>query len=414
MFRFLHTADLHLDSPLRGLEARDGAPVDRIRRATRDAFRNIVDLSLREEVAFVVISGDVFDGDWKDFQTGVFFLRELSRLREAGIRVFLIRGNHDSACEVTHHLQLPPHVKLFSAHTVETEVLDDLGAAVHGYSFPKRQVTENVVPRFPSGVAAHFNIGMLHTSAEGSSEHETYAPCSVRELAAKGYQYWALGHVHGRAVLHERPWVVFPGNPQGRHARECGPKGATLVTVEGGEVESLEHVPTDTVRFFDASVVLEEADSLDDLHDKVSGTLSRAVEDAGERLAAVRLRIRGRTRAHGPVVERRAEVLGRIEALAADHGDNLWLEKVSIETAPSVPIETLREGQGLAGAVLRRIAALRSSPDEAAALVGEVLGPLSRSMAESADALGLSMWPEAILAQAEALLAARFEEGTGT
>lgn len=226
--KFLHAADIHLDSPLAGVHARADLPSAVMHRCTRRAFTAMIDLALAEDVAFVVIAGDLYDGDWKDFSTGLFFAEEMRRL---GRPCCLLRGNHDARSLISRNLTLPPNVREFSSRTCETITLADLGVALHGYSFPNRAVPENLSASYPAPTPGMLNIGVLHTSAEDPGEHETYAPCRVADLTLKGYDYWALGHIHDRRVLAERPWVVFPGNLQGRHSKEAGPKGCTLVTV---------------------------------------------------------------------------------------------------------------------------------------------------------------------------------------
>ena len=266
--KFVHAADLHIDSPLRGLGAYDGAPVERVREATRRALTNLVQLCLDERAAFLVLAGDVFDGEWRDFNTGLFFLRELNRLRDAGTRVFLVRGNHDAASEVTRSLTWPDHVHVFADDRAETLVLDELGVALHGLSYPRREVKDTLLPLYPAPVAGALNVGVLHTSAEGRPGHASYAPCRLDELLRKGYDYWALGHVHAHEVLHEAPWVVFPGNTQGRHIRETGPKGAVVVSVGGGAVTSVRHAPLDVVRWREVGLTLDGDDGVDELYDK--------------------------------------------------------------------------------------------------------------------------------------------------
>src|SRR5208283_1107022 len=123
----------------------------------------------------------------------------------------------------------------------ETVILGDLGIAIHGQSFATAAVTKDLASSYPAARHGLFNIGMLHTSLNGREGHENYAPCTLDTLKAKGYDYWALGHVHKREVPGENPWIVFPGNTQGRHIREAGPKGCTLVGVEDGAVISVEH-----------------------------------------------------------------------------------------------------------------------------------------------------------------------------
>ena len=104
-------------------------------------------------------------------------------------------------------------------------MLEDLGLAVHGQGFAKREVTEDLSSAYPQADPHLFNIGLLHTCLDGKPGHEPYAPCTVDGLRSKGYQYWALGHVHNREVVSQDPWIVFPGNIQGRHARETGSQG---------------------------------------------------------------------------------------------------------------------------------------------------------------------------------------------
>ena len=404
---------MHIDSPLEGLEAKEGAPAERIRSATRMAFSNIVSLCLREKVSFLVIAGDVFDGDWKDFSTGLFFLRELNRLRDSGCRVYMIRGNHDSASEVTKHLgKLPPHAHELSSRAPETLLLDDLGVAIHGYSFPQRAVTEDLVPRYPDPRRGLFNLGILHTSADGSPEHDSYAPCTVRDLSAKGYQYWALGHIHKRRILDEDPaWIVFPGNPQGRHAKETGARGVSLVTVENGEVSSVEHVPTDVVRFESISIELTEQDGLDELYEVAARDLRKALETAAGRLLAVRLRISGRCAAHRAAIERPQEIVANLRARAQEIDDDLWLEKVILDTTPVLSLERLRQGKGLVASVLQGLAAMRANPEAARAFVGETLSALRKTGAAEVEALRLTDSADDLLRQVELLLAASLEEG---
>ena len=250
MFRFLHTADIHLDSPLRGLERYEGAPVDELRGATREALKNLVNTAISEGVNFLLIAGDLYDGDWKDYQTGLFFAKEMSKLREAGIRVYIVFGNHDAASQITKKLgNIPSNVHHFSNRKPKTEIIEDLGVAIHGQSFSKRILTENIAIAYPEARTGYFNIGLIHTSFTGREGHEPYAPCTMDDLLSKNYDYWALGHVHKREVLHEDPWIIFPGNIQGRHIREPGPKGCTLVTVRDEGNVVMEHRDLDVLRW---------------------------------------------------------------------------------------------------------------------------------------------------------------------
>ena len=224
MFKFIHAADIHLDSPLRGLEQYEGAPVQEIRDAARRALANLVDLAIEQKVAFVLIAGDIYDGDWRDYNTGLYFVDQIRRLREANIRLYLISGNHDAANRMTRTLRMPENVTFFSADAPETALIPELDVAIHGQSFATAAVYEDLSEGYPAAKSGCINIGMLHTCASGREGHDRYAPCSIEGLKAKGYDYWALGHVHIREILSEKPLIAFSGNMQGRHVRETGAK----------------------------------------------------------------------------------------------------------------------------------------------------------------------------------------------
>jgi DNA repair exonuclease SbcCD nuclease subunit len=379
--KFVHAADLHIDSPLRGLDAYEGAPVERVREATRRALSNLVQLCLDERAAFLVLAGDVFDGEWKDFNTGLFFLRELNRLRDSGTRVYLVRGNHDAASEVTRTLSWPDHVHLFADDRAETCVLDEVGVALHGLSYPRREIKDSLVPLYPAPIAGALNIGVLHTSADGRPGHASYAPCAVDELARKGYDYWALGHVHAHEVLRERPWVVFPGNTQGRHIRESGPKGAVVVTVDDGAIASVRHAPLDVVRWTEVALTLDGDDGIDELYDQARARFGRARDEADGRLVAARLVVDGATRAHADVAAGRDRVIAELRARALELGDALWLEKIELRTRPAVSLDELRGSDGFVGELLRAVDAARHDPALAAELAAE-LQPLFDKLGE--------------------------------
>jgi DNA repair exonuclease SbcCD nuclease subunit len=341
--RFLHAADIHLDSPLRGLSAYEGAPVELLRSATRAAFTRLIDTALDEEVDFLVIAGDLYDGDWKDFNTGIFFAREMGRLAKAGIPAFVLYGNHDADSEITKQLTLPANVKTFSSRKAETHRLEDLKVALHGRSFREAATTENLAVEYPEPLPGWLNIGVLHTALEGDAAHASYAPCSVAQLAAKGYDYWALGHVHEHRVVSKDPLVVFPGNIQGRHARELGPRGAVLVTADESGLH-VERRIIDEVRWGHVRVDATPAKSLDEVVYATRREIEAAVaSDADGRLLAVRVSIVGRTAAHGALFGLESQLRAEILAQAAALGDEVaWVEKVRVETTPDTAPETLR------------------------------------------------------------------------
>ena len=358
MFRFLHAADIHLDSPLKGLEIYQDAPVDQIRGAVRRAFDNLVDLAIQEDTAFVLLAGDLFDGDWKDYNTGLYFINRMGLLREAGILVFIVSGNHDAASQISRALHLPDNVRLFSHKKAETIILDDLNVAIHGQSFPSRIVTEDLAQYYPQGEYGLFNIGLLHTALTGRPGHEPYAPCTLDALRSKGYQYWALGHVHQREEVSREPWAVFPGNIQGRHIRETGAKGCTMVTVDEGQVREIEHHDIDVLRWAVCRVDLNECETQEECLDRVRQSLEEELARAEGRPIAVRLVLEGITSLHGDLHEKSLHWMEEFKGIAASLIE-AWIEKTVFRTRRKAsPEEVSVEGSSIT-ALVRAVEELR-------------------------------------------------------
>ena len=343
--KFIHTADIHLDSPLCGLAAYQNAPVEALRTATRDAFTRLVDEALDAQVDFMVIAGDLYDGNWKDFNTGHFFVREMGRLNQASIPVYLLYGNHDAESEMTKRLTFPPNVHVFDARKPVTHRIDALRVALHGRSFKEAATLENLAVDYPDAVPGWLNIGVLHTALEGDAAHARYAPCSLAELVAKGYDYWALGHVHEHAVLRREPWVVFPGNLQGRHIRETGPRGAVLVTADETGIVAVERLIVDVMRWERVDVDATPAADLDAVVALVGRAFDALLAGAVDtKPVSVRVTLTGRSAAHGELFGREAQLREEVLAQAVVRGgDRLWVEKLRVETTPALGPERIRE-----------------------------------------------------------------------
>lgn len=351
-FRFIHAADIHLDSPLRGLQAYEGAPADEIREAVRKALGNMAELAIDQKVDFVLIAGDVYDGDWKDFSTGLHFASVVTKLQRAGIAVYTISGNHDAESNTTKSLPLPTNPDgspvLLSNRKAETIRLKELEVAIHGRSFKTAKETDNLALQYPTAVSGWFNIGMLHTALTGVEGHEPYAPCTTADLLSKEYQYWALGHVHNRQHHHqpgETP-IVFPGNIQGRHIRETGPKGCELVTVStSGEVDIQFHA-LDVFLWEVCRIDATSAETVDDVLDSVSVQLQRLLDDADDRPLAVRIQISGATDVHAKLAAGQYEWKQQVRVTAMSVSDRIWVEKIRIHTTPArdISAETIDSG----------------------------------------------------------------------
>lgn len=403
-FSFIHAADLHLGSPLSGLATRDADLARRLAAAGRQAFEDLVTQAIERAVAFVVVAGDVYDGDWADNTIGLFFARQVGRLDRAGIPTILIRGNHDAESVITRAITLPPSVHVFPANRAGTHRIEALRVALHGRSFQGRAVEENLSLTYPAALPGWFNLGILHTSCTGHAAHETYAPCSVADLVARGYDYWALGHIHEYEVLSQDPWIVFPGNLQGRSIREFGQKGAVVVEVADGRVTGLTRLALDRARFERVSVDLAEAADTRTAIEAVEAALRPLAGLAASRLVLVRVHLAGTTPAHDALAAERESVTAEIQAAAHRLHEDLWLERLKIETRrPPAAIES--SGAAIDPAAL--LADLDRDPEfrtRARAALAEIGGRMPAAVAAEAD---LAAEFDALCAEAEALILGR-------
>ena len=357
MFSFIHTADIHLDSPLRGLNQHADAPVDQIRGATRRALDKLVSLALEKNVDFLLIAGDLYDGDWPDYSTGLFFNKQMSRLNEANIPVYLISGNHDAASKITKSLKPPANVTVLSTKVPETVLIDGLPVAIHGQGFATQSVTENLVLEYPSASPKRFNIGMLHTSLTGNPEHDPYAPCSINDLTEKGYDYWALGHIHQHAVVHESPHIVYSGNPQGRHIKETDERGCYFIEVADDlTIKQLSFEVTDVVRWKALEIDISSLVDTDALLEQITQHMETALAEANGRLLALRITLVGDSPLHDQLHAELSQWQAECVSMAAQVEDELiWFERLRIKTNPTYDPQELAERDDLTKLVLEAL-----------------------------------------------------------
>jgi DNA repair exonuclease SbcCD nuclease subunit len=365
LIRILHTADIHLDAPLASLALRDEGLRETVAAATRGAFERIVERAIAERVAALLISGDLFDGHARSARTAAFLIGQFERLHAAGIRSFYIKGNHDAENPVTGALDLPEGVHLFDARGGKVQLDGDIW--IHGVSFADRHAPESLLPRFGAPVPGAVNIAMLHTSLAGAPGHDPYAPCSVEELRAMGFDYWALGHVHKRQVHADgAPWVVMPGTPQGRDIGETGPKSATLLSIGEGRIE-ISEVPTSVVEFTRATVDATEVESDDALRARLRAALRETAAGLRSETGVVRVRLGGTTRRRWQIL-RDADYWQAQAAEIARETGALWLDALRFDL-------DMADAPGATGTAVGELAALMER-------IAEEPGPAAAARAE--------------------------------
>lgn len=352
--KIVHAADIHLDSPLRGLSRLGDEAAKALRGATREALVNLVKLVQDEDARLLVIAGDLYDGDWNDYATGAFFVRQMDELNDLGVPVVIASGNHDAESQITRALRLPPNVTMLPVDRPGSEVLEDLGIVVHGQGYPTRDLTENLVAAYPGRIPSLVNVGVLHTAVTGAEGHALYAPCSPQDLQMLKYDYFALGHVHQRGAVAEGEHPAwFSGNLQGRHARETGPKGALVVDFEPGRPAQVDFRALDVARWEQVMVDVTDLSDTDAILDAIEASLCATVGAAEGRRTVARIRMVGTSR------------------LAARLQDTEWLD---------AEVDRIQDRVGAVVETVKVDVVAPSAPDPEAAL-------LRAAMAKTADRL---------------------------
>jgi DNA repair exonuclease SbcCD nuclease subunit len=338
-YRFVHAADIHLDSPLRSLAFRDPQLAELIGNATRRAFAAIVELCLTEQVDALLLAGDLYDGDQTSMKTARFLAQRIRLLDAAGIRVFIIRGNHDALSRITKELTFPDSVTVFGGRADAISVDRPKGAfpvAIHGLSFARPHILESLLPRYKGPLPDAVNIGLMHTSLGGSLEHDDYAPCSLAALDNSGFEYWALGHIHQRSEVRGRSMVVMAGMPQGRDVNEGGAKSVSLVTIADDRSIDVEERFTSVAQFETIPVDLS---GIEDWREMVAAT-AKAIEQRRTSVAAEHMVARLRFTGSTPLAWRLRHDHDLLRTEAADRAfviGKSWIEKVEIECRAADP-----------------------------------------------------------------------------
>ena len=373
--RFVHAADLHLDSPFRGM--RNEAPdyvADSLRQATFDAYGNIIDLCLQEGVDALLVAGDIYDGADRSLRAQLRFVDGLNRLDSAGIRSFICHGNHDPLDGWEARLALPPGCVRFGPEVTGEPVFPDepQRATVYGISYPRREMREDLTPLFADAAGQHgFRIGLLHANVGGNPDHDSYAPCSVPDLVETGLDYWALGHVHTRQVLRqERPAIVYPGNPQGRHPLETGERGVYLVEVDDNGSVRLDFRAVDVVRWDSIEIDIAGLETEQELLDALDTATARCADNSQGRSLLFRLALTGRGPLHRwlRLPDTLEELRLRLNEQHAGNRQWLWCERIQADTTSPVDRQQVAMRDDFVGDLARIGSEIRRHPDALAEL----------------------------------------------
>ncbi|MGH2465208.1 MAG: metallophosphoesterase family protein [Candidatus Limnocylindrales bacterium] len=357
--RFVHTGDLHLDSPFLGLGE---AVPERISSALRDAtlrsWERIVRLALDEQVDAVLVAGDVFEGANRTLRAQVAFRDGLERLARERIPSFVVTGNHDPLSGWEPAVAWPSLAWRFGAQEVTSRPILRDGvelARVHGISYAVRDVSRNLAATFRRDGDEPFAIGLLHANVGGIEGYGNYAPCSISDLLAGRLDYWALGHIHKHGLLRAKdPTIVYCGNPQGRDPGETEPRGCYLVDVDDAGHVKAEFRAMDVVRWQRLSVSIERIATEDELVLAVGDAIESAATQAGRSVVALTT-LTGRGPMHASL--RRTGVLRDLLDLVRQRfgaGEPFaWLETLRDQTRPSIDLAVRREAGDLLGEALR-------------------------------------------------------------
>ncbi|MDX9785540.1 MAG: DNA repair exonuclease [Desulfobacterales bacterium] len=365
-FAFVHSADLHLGSPFKGVSERIPHSLDVLRNATYDAFNALIHLCLESEAAFLLVAGDVIDDADHALRAQLAFRDAMVRLKEKEINAFVVHGNHDPAPAWSTRIFWPENLHLFRADTVERIVVRVDGvptASISGISFAQGNEQRPLIEKFQRDHSDLFKIGLLHTSCGHHPDHTAYAPCTAGQLRETGFDYWALGHVHERAILSRAPYIAYPGNIQGLSIRETGARGCYLVRVDENRRIEVTFHPLDVVRWLLIRLDLSPIETLDNLDQALFRQMESALTAADGRSAIVRILLEGRSQLYSELrkEDTAAVLLERIRAAGIAKTPAVWVQDLQVNCLPPIDLTSRSKVDDFFGQVLREAKTLRLS-----------------------------------------------------
>jgi len=358
--RFIHTADLHLDTPFKGLSSWNRDLAGKLKDATFKSFGKIIDLCLKENVDFLVISGDVFESDNLSLAAQLKFVSELRRLSDNGIPAYFVCGNHDPLNSWIDTTRLPENVYRYESLRVSSFIYTKDKkpvAEIYGISFQDKVIKDNLALKFrltdnPSPIS----IAVLHGTVGIAGPHENYAPFKVKDVLNMGFTYWALGHIHKRQIINESgPVIVYPGNPQGRDFGETGAKGCYLVEIDTESNVNLKFMPVQLIRFEEIEIDLTDEDKIDSLWDKIEKSRN-SIKDYDENVSYIlRVNLAGRTALHAHLNKP-----GELEKLQEHFNEGqldqiyfTWIDRFKLSTRPVIDVEQIKKGNDFTAEILK-------------------------------------------------------------
>lgn len=278
--RFIHAADLHLDSPFRGLKDIPDALYQQAKECTFVALQKLTKHAIDNEVDFILLAGDLFDGENRSFKAQFQLKKALELLDYHNISCYIIHGNHDHLNGNWISINWPKNVFFFKDEVDFYQYKkNEMTVHIYGYSYPEKSVKQSIVSNYRKIGSADFHIGLLHGTANGQEGHDLYAPFSVNQLLEKDFDYWALGHIHKRQVLYQEPYIIYPGNTQGRHKKELGEKGVYLVELAKEESTNVTFLPTSQIIWEEISISIDGLNEIEELKNLCEFQLEEASKD---------------------------------------------------------------------------------------------------------------------------------------
>lgn len=378
-FNFVHTADIHLDSKFKGIADMDESIGKALADATFTSFFNMIEYCIEKQVDFLVIAGDIYDEEDKSLRSQLKFLEGMEKLHKNNIQVYIVHGNHDSLNGWSAKLKYPPNVYVFGGKKVartEFQKREIPVAQIYGISFLKRDTEENLANKFPKKEKSEnlFTIGLLHCNVAGNGVIDCYSPCALADLTAHDYDYWALGHIHARRVLHKDPMVVYPGNPQGLNPKETGEKGFIHVFVEDTGTIDSKFVASDSIRWVIEEISIQAFQNEQDLIDEFYDRISHLRSQADERPTICRFVLKDSGEIYSILAKPGflEDLIGELRQNEADETSFVWTESIINNTSISIDRESQKKQKGFISDLLELFDELKTNEEKKAALTEEI------------------------------------------